>query len=60
MSSVLGRKHGMEQEARDWRCEELLLGDKTEDGISSMDIELTSHSEAGLISHKSAGLRVEP
>lgn len=41
MRSVLGQKHGMEQEARDWRYEELLPGDKTEDGFSSMDIELT-------------------
>jgi len=31
----------MEQEAKGWRCEELLPGGKAEEGISNADSELT-------------------
>ncbi len=60
MCSALVRKHGMEQEARGWRCEELIPGGKAGERISNTDVELTGHSKAWLFSQKPASLRVKP
>ncbi len=41
MCSAVVQKHGMEQEAKGWRCEKLIPGRKAGEGISNTDIELT-------------------